>query len=131
MLLDEPTLGLAPIIAVQIFQLLRRLVEERLTLLLAEQDVRQTLNVADFAYVIGTAVSPRRGRLERSPTIHASSKPIWDSEHGHPVPNPRQTDACIGYLRHGPLVLFMHGIDTPKPSCTSSLIRVPRSLANR
>jgi branched-chain amino acid transport system ATP-binding protein len=52
MLLDEPTLGLAPIVAVQIFQLVRRLIEEGLTLLLAEQDVLKTLNVADHAYVI-------------------------------------------------------------------------------
>ena len=52
MLLDEPTLGLAPLMAHQMFELVRRLVEDGLTLLLAEQDVRRTLAVADTAYVI-------------------------------------------------------------------------------
>jgi branched-chain amino acid transport system ATP-binding protein len=52
MLLDEPTLGLAPLMAHQMFDLVRRLVEDGLTLLLAEQDVRRTLAVADSAYVI-------------------------------------------------------------------------------
>jgi len=52
MLLDEPTLGLAPMIALQMFELVRRLVEEGLTLLLAEQDVRRTLEVSAQAYVV-------------------------------------------------------------------------------
>ena len=52
MLLDEPTLGLAPTMALQIFSLLRRLNEEGLSLLLAEQDVARTLALATRAYVI-------------------------------------------------------------------------------
>ena len=52
MLLDEPTLGLSPLMSHQIFELVRRLVEGGLTLLLAEQDVRKALNVAGHAYVI-------------------------------------------------------------------------------
>ncbi|MEJ8823313.1 ABC transporter ATP-binding protein [Variovorax humicola] len=52
MLLDEPTLGLAPLVAKQIFELVARLRNEGLTLLLSEQDVRKTLAVADYAYVI-------------------------------------------------------------------------------
>jgi branched-chain amino acid transport system ATP-binding protein len=52
MLLDEPTLGLAPVMALQIFDLVRRLSSDGLTLLLAEQDVNRTLEVADHAYVI-------------------------------------------------------------------------------
>jgi branched-chain amino acid transport system ATP-binding protein len=52
MLLDEPTLGLAPIMSTQIFELARRLVTDGLTLLLAEQDLHKTLQLADFAYVI-------------------------------------------------------------------------------
>ena len=52
MLLDEPTLGLAPLVAHQMFELVGRLVEDGLTLLLAEQDVRRTLSVADAAYVV-------------------------------------------------------------------------------
>ncbi len=52
MLLDEPTLGLAPVMTQQIFELVRRLVADGLTLLLAEQDVQRTLEVAQQAYVI-------------------------------------------------------------------------------
>jgi branched-chain amino acid transport system ATP-binding protein len=52
MLLDEPTLGLSPLMSHQIFDLVTRLVEGGLTLLLAEQDVRKALNVAGQAYVI-------------------------------------------------------------------------------
>ncbi len=51
-LLDEPTLGLAPLMAQQIFELIAALVEGGLTLLLAEQDVHQSLNAAQHAYVI-------------------------------------------------------------------------------
>ena len=52
MLLDEPTLGLSPLMSRQIFELVRRLVADGLTLLLAEQDVFQSLNAAERAYVI-------------------------------------------------------------------------------
>jgi len=52
MLLDEPTLGLAPVMALEIFALVRRLTAEGLTLLLAEQDVQRTLAVASQAYVV-------------------------------------------------------------------------------
>jgi branched-chain amino acid transport system ATP-binding protein len=52
MLLDEPTLGLAPVMALEIFALVRRLSAEGLTLLLAEQDVQRTLDVASHAYVV-------------------------------------------------------------------------------
>ena len=52
MLLDEPTLGLAPVMALEIFALVRRLAAEGLTLLLAEQDVHHSLEVASHAYVV-------------------------------------------------------------------------------
>jgi branched-chain amino acid transport system ATP-binding protein len=51
-LLDEPTLGLSPLMSHQIFALVGRLVEGGLTLLLAEQDVRKALDTADQAYVL-------------------------------------------------------------------------------
>ena len=52
MLLDEPTLGLSPLMAQQIFTLVSTLVGDGLTLLLAEQDVHHSLNAAEHAYVI-------------------------------------------------------------------------------
>jgi branched-chain amino acid transport system ATP-binding protein len=52
LLLDEPTLGLAPIMAKLIFATIERLRESGLTIVIAEQDVGQTLAIADRAYVI-------------------------------------------------------------------------------
>jgi branched-chain amino acid transport system ATP-binding protein len=52
LLLDEPTLGLAPIVARLIFDTILRLRDAGLTIVLAEQDVGQTLAIADRAYVI-------------------------------------------------------------------------------
>ena len=52
LLLDEPTLGLAPLMALHMFDLVRTLTGESITVLLAEQDVRRTLAVASYGYVI-------------------------------------------------------------------------------
>lgn len=52
LLLDEPTLGLAPAIAKQIFLVLADLAAEGLTILIAEQDVARTLKIAERAYVL-------------------------------------------------------------------------------
>ncbi len=65
MLLDEPTLGLAPLIAQQMFELITRLVEGGLTLLLAEQDVPKTLAAANHAYVIETGRVAAEGPADR------------------------------------------------------------------
>ncbi len=54
LLLDEPSMGLAPIIVQDIFRTLRRINAEGLTILLVEQNVRQALKVADRAYVLET-----------------------------------------------------------------------------
>ncbi|WP_322063071.1 ABC transporter ATP-binding protein [Paraburkholderia sp. J63] len=52
LLLDEPTLGLAPVMVKQIFEVVQRLKEGGLTMFIAEQNVRQTLEIADHAYVL-------------------------------------------------------------------------------
>ncbi len=52
LLLDEPSLGLSPKAAEQVFDLIRRLREEGLTILLVEQNVRQTLALSDRGYVL-------------------------------------------------------------------------------
>jgi branched-chain amino acid transport system ATP-binding protein len=56
-LMDEPSLGLAPRLVTRIFQTLRELREEGKTILLVEQNARQALQVADRAYVM------ERGRI--------------------------------------------------------------------
>ena len=52
MLLDEPSMGLAPVIVQEVFQTIRRLKESGITLLLVEQFARSALEVADYAYVM-------------------------------------------------------------------------------
>jgi branched-chain amino acid transport system ATP-binding protein len=52
LLLDEPSLGLAPQLVREIMQLIRRIREEGTTVLLVEQNARQALALADHAYVL-------------------------------------------------------------------------------
>ena len=68
MLLDEPTLGLAPLVALHMFDLVKTLAAESITVLLAEQDVRRTLAVAGYGYVI------ENGRVAR----HADAGTLAD-----------------------------------------------------
>jgi branched-chain amino acid transport system ATP-binding protein len=52
LLLDEPSMGLAPLVIRDIFSCLRRLHEEGLTILLVEQDAKIALSVSDYGYVM-------------------------------------------------------------------------------
>jgi branched-chain amino acid transport system ATP-binding protein len=52
LMLDEPSLGLAPVAVREVFALIARLREFGVTILLVEQNVRQALTVADRAYVL-------------------------------------------------------------------------------
>ena len=52
MLLDEPSLGLAPILVREIFDIITKIREQGTTVLIVEQNVKQTLAVADRAYVL-------------------------------------------------------------------------------
>jgi branched-chain amino acid transport system ATP-binding protein len=52
LLLDEPSAGLAPLVVQQVFDLIRRIRAEGLTVLIVEQNVQQALEVADRAYLL-------------------------------------------------------------------------------
>jgi branched-chain amino acid transport system ATP-binding protein len=52
LLLDEPSLGLAPVIVQQVFDVIRQIAAAGVTILLVEQNVRQALAMADRGYVI-------------------------------------------------------------------------------
>ena len=60
LLLDEPSLGLAPIIVNAVFDIIKALKQRRVTILLVEQNVERALSVADRAYVMAS------GRIEKS-----------------------------------------------------------------
>jgi branched-chain amino acid transport system ATP-binding protein len=57
LLLDEPSMGLAPVIVQEVFKTIARLKTEGVTMLLVEQFARAALEVADHAYVM------ERGRI--------------------------------------------------------------------
>jgi branched-chain amino acid transport system ATP-binding protein len=54
LLLDEPSMGLAPIVVQRIFQTIREISEQGVTILLVEQNAAQALNLANRGYVIET-----------------------------------------------------------------------------
>jgi branched-chain amino acid transport system ATP-binding protein len=56
LLLDEPSLGLAPLVIARIFELIRELNEEGMTVLLVEQNARQALQLSHRGYVMETGV---------------------------------------------------------------------------
>lgn len=70
LLLDEPSLGLAPVIVDQIFELIATLKKSGVTILLVEQNVSQALSVADRAYVM------RLGTIAAAVPAAAISAPI-------------------------------------------------------
>jgi branched-chain amino acid transport system ATP-binding protein len=54
MMLDEPSLGLAPMVVQNIFEVILRLKAAGQTIMLVEQNVRQSLQISDYAYVLET-----------------------------------------------------------------------------
>ncbi len=64
-MLDEPSMGLAPLLVSQIFSIIRELKDTGVTILLVEQNARMALRIADRAYVLET------GRVKLSDTADA------------------------------------------------------------
>ncbi len=70
-LLDEPSLGLAPMLVREIFDLIRKINGQEVTVLLVEQNARQALRIADTAYVL------EKGRV----TLTGSAKDLMGDPH--------------------------------------------------
>jgi branched-chain amino acid transport system ATP-binding protein len=70
LLLDEPSLGLAPMIVQQVFKVIRGIRERGTTVLLVEQNANMALRVADRGYVLET------GRL----VVEGVPAQLWDNE---------------------------------------------------
>ena len=71
LMFDEPSLGLAPILVRDIFNVIKKIREEGTTVLIVEQNTKQTLSIADRAYVMET------GKI----TLHGTGKALLGDEH--------------------------------------------------
>ena len=75
LLLDEPSMGLAPRLVEEVFATIARLKQQRVTMLLVEQFAMAALDVADFGYVLEngrvTASGPA-GVLRDDPAVRAA-----------------------------------------------------------
>jgi branched-chain amino acid transport system ATP-binding protein len=63
LLLDEPSMGLAPIIVKEIFKIIKRINEEGTTVLLVEQNANMALSVAHRGYVLETGEIVEQGSV--------------------------------------------------------------------
>jgi branched-chain amino acid transport system ATP-binding protein len=73
LLVDEPSLGLAPLLVKENFAVIRRANEMGITLLLVEQNVRQTLAIAHYGYVLAqgkVVASGSAAELARNAEVH-------------------------------------------------------------
>ena len=61
LMLDEPSLGLAPVIVTDVFKNIQRIKEEGITVILVEQNANKSLAVCDYAYVIENGVLVTQG----------------------------------------------------------------------
>ncbi|RMF91684.1 MAG: ABC transporter ATP-binding protein [Nitrospinota bacterium] len=65
LLLDEPTVGLSPLVAREIYQVIRGLRERGITIVLVDQNVRQALEVSDYAYILELGQTREEGPTEK------------------------------------------------------------------
>ena len=74
-LLDEPSMGLAPILVDEVFRIISRLKEQGVTMLLVEQFAAAALNVADYGYVLENgriSVHGPADKLQNDPAVKAA-----------------------------------------------------------
>jgi branched-chain amino acid transport system ATP-binding protein len=83
LMLDEPSMGLAPILVNEVFAALRQVKSEGVTILLVEQNARKALEMSDYAYVL------ERGRLAHEGEAQALRR------------DPRVTAAYLGQRQDG------------------------------
>jgi branched-chain amino acid transport system ATP-binding protein len=62
LMLDEPSLGLSPLIVRTMFELIQTLKDQKITILLVEQNIYQALRISDYAFVLKTGKVTLQGR---------------------------------------------------------------------
>lgn len=62
MMMDEPSLGLAPLIVKEIFEIIKEINKQGVTILLIEQNANAALHIADYAYVLETGKITMQGK---------------------------------------------------------------------
>lgn len=75
LLLDEPSMGLAPILVDEIFSIIQKINKEGTTILLVEQNAFKALSIADRAYILETGVISKSGKaseLITDPSVKAA-----------------------------------------------------------
>jgi branched-chain amino acid transport system ATP-binding protein len=65
LMLDEPSLGLAPLVVREIFHIIERLRGDGVSILLVEQNARAALEVADYGYVLETGAIGLEGPADQ------------------------------------------------------------------
>jgi branched-chain amino acid transport system ATP-binding protein len=75
LLLDEPSLGLAPVIADQVFEIIQEIRSDGVTILLIEQNAERAMDVADRTYVLelgSIAFAGPSAEMKRDPRVTAA-----------------------------------------------------------
>lgn len=62
MLMDEPSMGLSPLLVKEIFEIIKQLNQEGMTILLVEQNAKMALSIAHHAYVLETGKIVLQGK---------------------------------------------------------------------
>ncbi|PKM49560.1 MAG: ABC transporter ATP-binding protein [Firmicutes bacterium HGW-Firmicutes-7] len=62
LMMDEPSLGLAPLIVKNIFEIIKKINQEGVTILLIEQNAKASLEISDYAYVLETGQVFMKGK---------------------------------------------------------------------
>ena len=64
LMLDEPSLGLAPIVVKEMFEIISRVAKQGVSILIVEQNLKQALSVADRGYVMETGQIVMEGKAD-------------------------------------------------------------------
>jgi branched-chain amino acid transport system ATP-binding protein len=78
LLIDEPSLGLSPLLVKENFNIIRDIKARGITVFLVEQNVRQTLAIADYGYVL----SKGRVVMQGTPADLAKTKEVHEAYFG-------------------------------------------------